>query len=65
MVRARNHFDSKLYARGQAVFGNQKMNVPVHKSVRKDDVEVVERAYFRYLRNVRDERDDSDIPFFW
>mmetsp|Transcript_26538 Transcript_26538/g.48099 ORF Transcript_26538/g.48099 Transcript_26538/m.48099 type:complete len:427 (+) Transcript_26538:3-1283(+) len=64
-VRARNHFDSKLYARGQAMFGNQKMHVPVHESVRKDDVEVVERAYFGHLRNVKDARDDSDIPFFW
>ena len=63
-VRNKNHFDMKLYVRSQHVFGDQKMRVPVHAVIRKEQEEVVNEA-IGHLRNVKDERDSSDIPFFW
>ena len=59
-----NLFDSKLMARGMAVFGMQKMRIPVHPYTVRDDRKTVSEA-FSHLRNVQDERDNSDIPFFW
>ncbi|KAL7531613.1 hypothetical protein ACHAXR_004134, partial [Thalassiosira sp. AJA248-18] len=63
-IRKRNRYDMKLYARGMAVFGDQKMRVPIHSTVRARQIRVVEEA-FGHLRNINDERDSSDIPFFW
>ena len=63
-VRLQNHFDMKLYARGMAIFGDQKMRVPIHSFIRERQVTRVVRA-FDHLRNVVDPKDDSDIPFFW
>jgi len=63
-IRLRNRFDMKLYAQGMAVFGNQKMRVPIHSVVRKEEKEVAEKA-FAHLRNTKDEMDSSDLPFFW
>ena len=63
-IRLRNHYDMKLYARGCHVSGDLKMRVPVHPLIRRADVAVVEEA-FSHLRNVKDERDSADLPFFW
>jgi len=60
----KNHFDMKLFVRSMSVFGNQKMRVPVHSVVRQEEAAVVEEAS-GHLRNVKDERDSSDLPFFW
>lgn len=63
-IAKHNHYDQKLYARGMAVFGNQKMRVPVHSVIRgEENARVVEA--FGHLKNVEDERDSSDLPFFW
>mmetsp|Transcript_38361 Transcript_38361/g.81869 ORF Transcript_38361/g.81869 Transcript_38361/m.81869 type:complete len:657 (+) Transcript_38361:28-1998(+) len=64
VVRARNHYDMKLYARGMAVFGDQKMRVPIHSVIRREEAEKV-RLAFGHLKNKTEERDPSDIPFFW
>src|SRR5210317_81029 len=63
-IAKRNLFDAKLHARGMAVFGMQKMRIPVHPYTVRDDRKVVSEA-FAQLRNVQDERDSSDIPFYW
>ena len=63
-VRRREHFDNKLFARAKAVFGNQKMRIPVHVVRWQNDRERAKEAY-EHLRNLRDERDASDLPFFW
>lgn len=57
----------KLYARAMAVFGDQKMRVPTHPIIRAEERAVVERAFFSggHMRDVRDPRDDDDVPFFW
>lgn len=63
-IRKANHFDSKLYARGMAIFGHQKMNMPVHELVfgeyKRNALISVQN-----LRNVKDPLDESDLPFFW
>lgn len=63
-IRKANHFDSKSYARGMAIFGHQKMNMPVHNLVfgeyKRDALVSVQN-----LRNVKEPLDESDIPFFW
>jgi len=63
-VRAINHYDHKLFVRAQHTFGNQKMRVPIHSLVREEEKKVVNLA-FAHLRDVKDERDSSDVPFFW
>jgi len=63
-IAKKNLFDSKLMARGMAVFGMQKMRIPVHPYTVREDRKAVSEA-FGHLRNVQDEVDKSDIPFFW
>ncbi|KAL7529023.1 hypothetical protein ACHAWF_002813 [Thalassiosira exigua] len=63
-LKKRNRFDTKLYVRGVQVFWDQKMRVPVHETVREEQRIVSERAFGR-LRDMADEREASDLPFFW
>ncbi|KAL3777157.1 hypothetical protein ACHAW5_000144 [Stephanodiscus triporus] len=66
-VAKRNRYDVKLYARAMAIFGDQKMRVPIHPIIRAEERAVVERAFFAggHMRDVSDPRDDNDVPFFW
>ena len=63
-ITKRNLFDMKLYARGMAVFGNQKMRLPVHSLVVEDQRKVVMEA-LGHLRDVNEWKEKSDVPFFW
>jgi hypothetical protein len=66
-IQRKNLYDMKLYARGMSIFADQKMRLPVHYSVRQQEVAEVQAAFFDggNLRSVEEYRDASDIPFFW
>ena len=66
-IQRKNLYDMKLYARGMSIFADQKMRLPVHYSVRQQEVTAVQKAFFDggNLRSVDEFRDASDIPFFW
>ena len=67
-VSKKNRYDVKLYARAMAVFGDQKMRVPIHPIIRAKEKAVVDDAFFGsdgHLRDVSDPREESDLPFFW
>ena len=40
------------------------MRVPIHSMVRAEEKAVVDEA-FGHLKSVKDERESSDLPFFW
>jgi hypothetical protein len=65
-VAKHNRYDVKLYARAMAVFGDQKMRVPIHSSIRAKETAVVDAAFFSgHLLDITEPRADTDIPFFW
>ena len=65
-VAKHNRYDVKLYARAMAVFGDQKMRVPIHSSIRAEETAVVDAAFFSgHLLDITEPRADTDIPFFW
>lgn len=63
-IRKANHFDSKLYARAQAMFAKQKMNMPVHELVSSAEKSVATMSV-QNLLDVKEPLEKSDIPFFW
>ena len=65
-VAKHNRYDVKLYARAMAVFGDQKMRVPIHSYIRAEETAVVDAAFFSgHLLDITEPRADTDIPFFW
>ncbi len=68
-VARRNRYDVKLYARAMAVFGNQKMRVPIHPVIRAEEKSIVDAAFFdpgqSHIRDVSEPREGTDLPFFW
>ncbi len=67
LVAKRNRYDMKLHARAMAVFGDQKMRVPVHPAIRAKEVAVVDQGFFLggHMRNVLNPASDTNVPFFW
>ena len=68
-VAKRNRYDVKLYARAMAVFGDQKMRVPIHPIIRAEEKSIVDSAFFdpggSRMRDVYEPREETDLPFFW
>ncbi|KAL3823498.1 hypothetical protein ACHAXA_010820 [Cyclostephanos tholiformis] len=67
-IARRNRYDVKLYARAMAVFGDQKMRVPIHPIIRAEEKAIVEDAFFYpkgHMRDISEPREDTDLPFFW
>lgn len=63
-IRKINHFDCKLYARAQAMFAKQKMNMPVHELVSGEEKRIAMMSV-QNLIEVTEPVKTSDMPFFW